>query len=193
MSGIGDVVVELDAELRRLGVDYAIGGGLALQYYANPRFTNYVDVNVAVPFDSAGGLVDELADLGYHPTEPATSWLPIAGVRMARYEDPVFVDLFFAFDEYHRRLMERVVVLPFWNDDAMYHLPFLSADDLAVVKLSFGRVRDWLDLEAMVDAGTPFDVSIIESSLVGWRGNAMYPRIARLRRIVERREDRSPV
>jgi hypothetical protein len=112
---------------------------------------------------------------------------------MARYEDPVFVDLFFAFDEYHRRLMERVVVLPFWNDDAVYHLPFLSADDLAVVKLSFGRVRDWLDLEAMVDAGTPFDVSIIESSLVGWRGNAMYPRIARLRRIVERREDRSPV
>ena len=60
-------------------------------------------------------------------------------------------------------------------------LPFLSAEDLCVFKLSFGRPQDWVDLQAIARARTDLDIEVVEELLVALRGPTMYPRVARLR------------
>lgn len=46
----------------------------------------------------------------------------------------------------------------------------LSAEDLALFKLSFGRDKDWVDLRAIVAARAELDVDYIECQLIGMRG-----------------------
>ena len=60
-------------------------------------------------------------------------------------------------------------------------LPFLSAEDLAMFKLMFGRPQDWVDLRAIARARPTLDVEYIERQVVSLRGPTMYPRVARLR------------
>jgi len=191
VSQVADAVLRMDAALRRGGIRYAVGGGLALQHYAEPRFTNDVDLNLSAPFSSAAAVVEALAAVGYRPVAPEESWLPVAGVRLARDGDDVVVDLFFAFDPYHDLLLERAVTFPMAHDGMTTPIPFLSADDLVVVKLSFNRGRDWVDVDAMIDAGTPLDAEYVEQQLVSWRGPTMYPRVAQLRRMLKAAEQRS--
>ena len=74
-----DVVLAAHEHFERLGRDHAFGGALALAYYADPRGTVDVDVNVFVGFDAAPEVVDELGALGFMPTQPQAQWLPVAG------------------------------------------------------------------------------------------------------------------
>ena len=60
-------------------------------------------------------------------------------------------------------------------------LPFLSAEDLCVFKLSFGRPQDWVDLAAIAAARPSLDVEYVERQVIGLRGPTMYPRVARMR------------
>jgi len=60
-------------------------------------------------------------------------------------------------------------------------LPFLSAEDLSVFKLSSARPQDWVDLRAIAAARPDLDVDYVERQLVGLRGPTMYARVARLR------------
>jgi hypothetical protein len=50
MRAIGEVIIEIDEALRSFGVNHAFGGALALAYYAEPRGTVDIDVNVNVPY-----------------------------------------------------------------------------------------------------------------------------------------------
>lgn|GEM_PF-702390 len=179
MSAVIETVFEMDDVFDDLDVRYAVGGGLALQRYANPRVTVDVDLNVAVPFASTTAVVGALQSRGYRPTMPPQSWVPIAGVRFQREQSPV-VDLFFSFDQYHDTIMSNAVQMPFETSGQKRSLLVLSADDLAVVKMSFNRSKDWTDIEAMLDSGTAVDQEYVSRHLVSWRGPTMWPRVARL-------------
>ena len=182
---IGDLIVEVHDFLLQHGVRHAFGGALALNYYAEPRGTNDVDVNVSVPFNEIASLVGELGRLGFELERPLAEGIPAAGIRLHRGLD--VVDVFSAFDEFHQRVLDNAQVFPLQRGEGRIDLPFLSANDLVVFKLSFNRLRDWADIDAMLDAGTPIDISYVESSLVALHGTTMYPRVAALRaRVVAR-------
>lgn len=182
MSALIDTVFEMDDFLGDLGVRYAVGGGLALQRYSNPRVTVDIDLNLALPFASATELVDALEPLGYRPMTPSESWVPIAGVRFHRERSPV-VDIFFACDKYHDTIMLNAVRMPFETSGRKRTLLVLSADDLVVVKMSFNRSKDWTDIESMIDSGTAINPEYVSVQLVSWRGPMMWPRVARLRTV----------
>ncbi len=182
MSAVIETVYEMDDVFGDLGVRYAVGGGLALQRYSNPRVTVDLDLNVAVPFTSASEVVEALEPRGYRPMTPSKSWIPIAGVRFHRERSPV-VDLFFAYDEYHNTIMDNSVWMPFETSGKKRTLLVLSADDLVVVKMSFNRPKDWTDIESMIYSGTAIDQEYVSSHLVSWRGPTMWPRVARLRTV----------
>jgi hypothetical protein len=103
-------------------------------------------------------------------------------VRLVRGRDTL--DLFFAFDPFHQVVVGRAMRYPFSAGDRVIELPFLSANDLVAFKISFNRRKDWADIEAMVAAGTPIDVTDIQQHLFAFRGPAMYPRIATLRQLL---------
>ncbi|MCA1843996.1 MAG: hypothetical protein LC792_12595 [Actinobacteria bacterium] len=176
------MVVAVHDHLEALGVAHAFGGALALAYYAEPRGTIDVDANVFVPFGSAPEIVGSLGGLGFTPRSAVEAWSPIAGVRLVRPGEPTTLDLFFSLDERYDEIARRVRRFPFGSANA--ELPFLSAEDLALFKLSFGRDKDWVDLRRVVAGNADLDVEYIERQLIGLRGPTMYPRLARLRRFV---------
>ena len=108
--------------------------------------------------------------------------MPAAGIRLRRSSDPFPLDLFRSLDAAYDEIARRCVLQPF--GPGQQRLPFLSAEDLAVFKLSFGRDKDWVDLQAMARARPDLDVAYVERQLLHLRGPTMHPRLARLRQLL---------
>jgi hypothetical protein len=174
-----ELVVETHDLLDDRSAGHAFGGALALAYYAEPRGTADVDVNVFLPFSEAGSVVPAFEALGLRPERRPEDWLPLGGVRLVRPTDPAPLDLFFSVDQHYDEIAARTRRFPFGLDHR--EMPFLSAEDLAVFKLSFGRDQDWVDLRRLVGAQRDLDLAYVERQLIGIRGPTMYPRIVRLR------------
>ena len=181
MRAIADVILEFDASLTALDVRYAFGGALALAFYAEPRGTVDVDINVGIQYESSSTLLAHLDQMGWHADGETDQALPAAGTRLHQISESVVVDLFFAFDTFHDDVLDRAVVKPFFHEGTRHELRFLSAEDLIVFKISFGRTKDWVDIEAMITAGTPIDADYVEHQLVQFKGLTVYPATARLR------------
>jgi hypothetical protein len=172
-----DIVLATHRTLDAAGLAHAFGGALALNNIAEPRGTRDIDVNVFVPSADMERVADALGELGYAHAESET--LPIAGVRFLHPDEPFPIDVFLSIDERYDLIQRRVERHLFGMGDD--ELPFLSAEDLCLFKLSFARPKDWVDLAEIVRARPSLDVAYIEEQLVGLRGPTMYPRIARLR------------
>lgn len=183
-----ELVVTVHDRLDHAGVAHGFGGALALAYVAEPRGTVDVDVNVFAPPEEIDGALDALAAVGLVPEQQRTEWLPIAGIRLRNPSEPFPVDVFPSLDPAYALIEARVVEQPFGPERDL--LPFLSAEDLTLFKLSFGRAKDWVDLTAIARARPDLDVDYIERQLVELRGPSMYPRLARLRSLL--RTDRPP-
>lgn len=179
---IVDAVFEVHAVLSRATAAHAFGGALALAYYAEPRATVDIDVNVFGP-DVEARLMEALASVGYAPEAGADHDAPIAGRRLRRASDPFPLDLFLPLGPGYEEIRTRIQQWPFGPLRAA--LPFLSAEDLAVFKLSFGRDKDWVDLRQIQRSGLALDLEYIERQAVELRGPTMYPRLARLRSLFE--------
>lgn len=174
-----DLVVDVHRTLEGADVRHAFGGALALAYIAEPRATVDVDVNVFAALEEIDAVLGAFAGLDLHAEQPRERWLPVAGVRLRRLVTPYPVDVFPSLDERYAEIEQRCVTHPFGPDGVV--LPFLSAEDLALFKLSFGRDKDWVDIRSIAQARPDLDVDYIERQLTGLRGPTMHPRIARLR------------
>ena len=176
-----DLVLTVHDRLDEVGVAHAFGGALALAYVAEPRGTVDIDVNVFASLDTLSGALEALGGAGLAPELDAGDWLPIAGIRLRGHE-PFPVEVFPSLDPAYEVIEDRVVHCPFGPDRRP--LPFLSAEDLTIFKLSFGRAKDWVDLTAIAAARPDLDVDYIEGQLIALRGPSMYPRLVRLRSLV---------
>jgi hypothetical protein len=146
-----DKVVAIDRALAR--VPHAFGGALALAYWAEPRATIDIDVNLFVPTERAAEALDPLAGLGADVTGAAERIEHDGQVRVFWEATPL--DLFFAYDAFHVAADEAAVEVPF----AGTTIRVLSAEYLTVCKAVFDRPKDWVDIEAMRDLGTHIDVA----------------------------------
>lgn len=134
-------------------VPHAFGGALALAYWAEPRATVDIDLNVFVAADQADEVLGPLSALG---VQTAGSQPLIERDGQARvWWDDTPVDLFFAYDPFHDAAREAAVTVPF----AETEIRVLSADHLAVCKAVFSRPKDWIDIEAMLTLGTSLDTA----------------------------------
>ncbi|MGH2670449.1 MAG: hypothetical protein ACRDH5_15270, partial [bacterium] len=126
----------------------------ALAYYAQPRATADIDLNVFVPDTDAARAVGPLRRIGVTAGEDVLVRAKVDGqVRLSWGETPV--DLFFSYDAFHDAAERAVRRVPF----AEHTIPILSAEHLVVCKVVFNRPRDWVDIEAMRDAGAPLDAA----------------------------------
>jgi hypothetical protein len=183
-----DFVVEVHDHLEDRDVPHAFGGALALAYIAEPRGTVDVDINVFSPHE-LDAILAVFAEIELRPDEHDATRAPMAGIRLQRSVGSFPVDVFPPLDvTRYSEIARRCVLRPFGSLERL--LPFLSAEDLTVFKLSFGRAKDWVDLRNICRARRNLDVDYIEEVLVALRGPHMHPRIARLRMLL--REDPSP-
>lgn len=134
-------------------VPHAFGGAIALAYYAEPRSTVDIDLNVFVSADRFDEVATPLRSLGI---DAGPSAEVVARDGQARvWWDTTPVDLFFAYDAFHEAAARARRRVPFADGE----IPILAAEHLMVCKVVFNRPRDWVDLDAMRDLGTGVDTA----------------------------------
>lgn len=172
-------VVLIHQALAAAKVPHAIGGALALAYYAEPRATIDVDINVFVPTERWPEVRDALSPLGVDVAVDVKALERDGQARLWWDRNPV--DLFFSYDPFHEEMRRAARRVPF----AETTIPILAPEHLAVCKAMFDRPKDWLDIEQILVATDPLDLPEIEAWLEEMVGEAN-PRLRRLREIVER-------
>lgn len=151
---LAEKVVAIDEALTAAGIDHAFGGALALAYYAVPRVTVDVDVNVFVAVEEALTVAAALAPLGVDDAWAIDPRLADAGQARAAW-GPNPVDLFFAYDAIHDDMAERARRVPFGETT----IPILAPEHLLACKVIFDRRKDWIDIEQMLLAADDLDVA----------------------------------
>jgi hypothetical protein len=146
---LSEKIIMLHRALQSADINHAFGGALALAWCTQrARGTIDIDLNIF--------LKPEQAEEALHALPPEIVWTKKAlqeiieqgQVRLNWGTTPV--DLFLNTLKLHEHMSRRVR----WEDFAGESVPFLTCEDIAVLKVFFNRTKDWADLEAMVEAGT---------------------------------------
>ncbi len=168
-------VIVIHEALTDAKVPHALGGALALAYYADPRVTIDIDINVFVPTERWGDVVKALTEIGVSADRLDPSALERDGQCRLWWGDNA-VDLFFAYDPIHDEMRGESRRVPFGE----VTISILSPEHLAVCKAMFDRQKDWIDIEQMLIAGDNLDLDQIEKWLVRMVGDSDH-RVKRLR------------
>jgi hypothetical protein len=151
---------------------YALGGALALAAWAGPRQTVDVDIAVFVGEEALARVVDAVERAGAvvnrDDAERSVASTGMFIAQLARTRIDVFLATHPAHEEMGRRRRPvEVEGTRLW---------FLSPEDLALLKLIYGRPKDLVDLERLFAARADLDVAYIRS----WLERIVPPADARL-------------
>ena len=164
-----------------VAVPHAFGGALALAYYAEPRATIDIDLNVFVPVERFADVATPLVALGATVDDTVAELVQRDGQARVLW-DATPVDLFFAYDPFHDAAGAARRTVPFADSS----IPILSPEHLIVCKVVFDRPKDWVDIDAMLNAGVALDVA----EVLRWVGRIAGdddPRYARIAAVLTRR------
>lgn len=177
-ASLPEKVIALHEQLSRADTPHAFGGALALAYYAEPRATIDVDLNLFVSPSSYPEIERELAKIGVGDGVEPEIVERDGQCRLHWGDTPV--DLFFAYDAFHEAMRRAVRSEPFGQT----RIPILAPEHLLVCKTIFNRPKDWLDIEQMLVCVEDLDIEEIR----GWLDRivgADDPRRERFDRLVE--------
>lgn len=158
--GLADKVVAVDRALGRARIAHAFGGALALAYYATPRATVDIDVNVFVGAERYSSVATALGRVigGAFPSKGTVD--RDGQIRVWWGRTPI--DLFFSYDEVHEAMRTAVRSVPFGKAT----IPILAPEHLLVAKVAFDRPKDWLDIDQMLIAVDVLDIDEIRRWLI---------------------------
>jgi hypothetical protein len=137
------------------GVPHAFGGALALAYYAEPRATIDIDLNVFVPAERFLEIAAPLRRLGVAVDDPSVAAVVRRDGQVRVMWDATPVDLFFSYDAFHEAAGAARHSVPFGDET----ITILAAEHLAVCKAIYDRPKDWVDIEAMLAAESEIDAA----------------------------------
>ena len=158
-----EIAARIGAALNEAGLDYAIGGALALGYWSEPRGTNDVDVTVYCPVDAPDECFVALRRAGGEFVD-LDAMLSIRDHGFFRLTfDGMRVDVFLPTIPIYEacRLRRQSVVM---EEVSVW---VWQAEPLAIFKMMFFRPRDLLDVEAMLeDQKKSFDHAWVRDHLL---------------------------
>jgi hypothetical protein len=179
MIGVVDRMLAVHDALREAGFPHAIGGAIALGYCTlEARGTQDVDVNVFVDPSRTREVLAALPE-----------GVRVRGQDVERAErdgqvrllwDATPIDLFFSVLPFHNEVERNIRHVSFGDRT----IPVLDCTGLAIFKAMFGRSRDWVDIEAMVEARS-FDIEEATRWIREFVGEDQ-----RIEKLVELRENR---
>lgn len=139
-------------------IPYAIGGAQALAVWGAPRATKDVDLTAFVPRSELPRVLDSLERAGVMiDRDQATRDVVRIGLakgRLGRIVIDVFLSEHPQYAEMARRA-RRVVDASGWSGS------FISAEDLCIHKLIFGRPQDVTDLERLFAVRRDLDIAYV--------------------------------
>ena len=148
-------IIAIDRALASARIPHAFGGALALAYYAEPRATIDIDLNVFVPTTRIDEVNFALEPLGVSALESDEDRFALERDGQCRiWWGRTPVDLFFSYDEVHNAMREGARRVPFGENE----LEVLGPEHLVVCKAYYDRTKDWMDIEQILVASEHFDV-----------------------------------
>lgn len=154
---------DLQKVLHAQGIQFCFIGGIPLQKWGEVRFTDDVDLTI---FCELGKEPDILPVLNGYLTpriEDATDVFLLGRMYLGTSPNGKQVDISIGFTPYERRMMERAVDQDY---DVGVPLHICSAVDLTVMKTVAGRMRDWADLQRIIQrSGDSMDWDLVYQEL----------------------------
>jgi hypothetical protein len=157
LDSLSDRVLTLTDALEHAGIPYAVGGAIALGYYAEPRATKDIDVNIFLPESEAERVLGIILSLGARfDLDQMRARIQHDGQVRLPWDPVPEIDLFFSTVPFHDSCQARIRRVPLGRG----HIKVLSGEDLAICKVVFNRPKDWPDIRQMLlMQGQAFDVA----------------------------------
>lgn len=145
--------------LNGAGVRYLVAGGLAVTAHGYLRFTNDVDIVLALDNDNIPAAFEALAVIGYRPTVPVTAEQFADPATRQRWIDEKGMTVLNFFSDTHRETPLDIFVKPVFDFEDEYAaalqgeiLPgiearFVSIPTLITMKRGTGRAKDEDDIQ----------------------------------------------
>jgi len=164
-----DIARLLADTLENEEIPYAIGGALALAYYAPPRATVDVDINIFVPpRDGLQPLLTVLAEVGFTADSPET--LTRTAVEDGQFRGRIAgirVDVFLPAIAFYAEMASRTRRVPLLDRP----IEILAPQDLLTLKMMFFRRKDLADVEAVLrDPPSGLDVDSVRTRIIDMVG-----------------------
>ena len=138
---------EIHQFLKTRKIPYAIIGGLAVQYWGEPRFTRDVDVTTLMVFESEAEFLSDILNTFQPRISEALEFALKNRVLLIRMTNGCDVDLSLGIPGYEEKVIKRAV------DYGIGHsrtIKFASAEDLIIHKAVAGRPQDCSDIEGII-------------------------------------------
>jgi hypothetical protein len=168
------VLAEIEDVLGPLNQRLVLIGGMAFNYWCEPRYTAALDFVVAADPDVVDKLVSELTARGYNSTRIQGAGQP-SGIDFVRLTDPSgrkIVEFQTAKTDYQELLIKRGIAA-----EAQVPVRIATPEDLIVLKLIAGRSKDYPDALALAQMEN-LDWPYIEEWAATWE---VEDRLQRLR------------
>lgn len=161
MKSVEQVLLEWVDLCDRLGIAYAIMGGLAVRVHGIPRPTYDVDLTIAADQEQIQTLFAEAEQTGYSvPDAYKSGWIdriaemPVVKLRTWLEDGKgIDVDLFITESAFQESLMNRCIDWEFEDRQ----LTVVSPEDLVLLKLLANRPRDIGDVQDIMFMQGQFD------------------------------------
>lgn len=141
---------------------FCIIGGLAAIRWGEPRTTRDVDLCVFTDFEADEEATDYLISNLSARIVGVREFALSRRVLLLRASNGVDIDVSLGGLPFERRMMERATPYRFAN----MPMPFASAEDIVIMKVTAARPRDWNDIEGILRRqGRKLDVNYILDNL----------------------------
>jgi hypothetical protein len=145
-------------ELNRLGIDYLVVGGLAVNFHGVPRMTYDIDLMILLEPENILKLVTRLTQWGYRPKIPVdpgdlvdemkrNSWIHEKGMKALNFYSETLpigeIDIVIDTPILYEELRSRALRVELQSEK----VPTISIHDLIELKLRAGRKQDLADVE----------------------------------------------
>jgi hypothetical protein len=162
-TGVIGASWEVQQKLSRAGSRFCFIGGLALQRWGEPRYTQDVDLTILCPFGEEIALARRLAELFQPRFDGAVEFTVASRVFLAQTADGTPIDIAFGAIDFELRCVDRASSFDFGGGISLLTC---CAEDLIVMKVFANRDRDWPDVESIImRRGTELDWELIEREL----------------------------
>ena len=156
-------VMGIAQALEQAHIPYAFGGAIALAYYAAPRGTEDIDINVFLRVEEAGTCLEELERLGIE--RPAAD-RDIHDHQVVLSWERTPIHVFFSYDPFHDSCRARARQAAFAGGEIW----ILSAEDITIFKVIYDRPKDRAEVrEVLLCMGEQMDVVYT----IGWLERAL--------------------
>ncbi len=134
--------------LQQNHLPYAVIGGIAVQYWGEPRFTHDVDLSIATPLEEGSSPLVELITRHFvSRVENPLDFARQTRMLLITAHNGVFVDISLALPGYEDDVFNRAIVYSLETDKA---IRLCSAEDLIIHKAVAGRPQDITDIEGVI-------------------------------------------